>query len=216
MKTDAGFVEHIKGIDQTGAQGRGQRHPLDFTAGKGARLPIKGQIAQADIFQIGQPAADLLQYQQARFIPGRNLQRVEKINGLIHVELVHLRDGAAGQPIKQGFIFEARTVAIRTNIVTAVATARGRVTSAEALAYVVLEASDQPLVVTNVDLSRARIGGLSTDVGRRFLDVLAERAGLVLHVRLLNGTDSGHVLEAIFKGLGAALAQACERREAQT
>jgi len=92
----------------------------------------------------------------------------------------------------------------------------GALTSAEALAYVVLEASDQPLVVTNVDLSRARIGGLSTDVGRRFLDVLAERAGLVLHVRLLNGTDSGHVLEAIFKGLGAALAQACERREAQT
>ncbi len=89
----------------------------------------------------------------------------------------------------------------------------GALTSAEALAYVVLETSDDPLVVTNVDLTEARIGGLSTDVARRFLDVLAERAGLVLHVRLLNGTDSGHVLEAIFKGLGAALAQACERQE---
>ena len=29
-------------------------------------------------------------------------------------------------------------------------------------------------------------------------------------MRLLNGTDSGHVLEAIFKGLGAALAEAFE------
>jgi imidazoleglycerol phosphate dehydratase HisB len=28
-------------------------------------------------------------------------------------------------------------------------------------------------------------------------------------VRLLNGTDSQHVLDAIFKALGVALAQAC-------
>ncbi len=87
----------------------------------------------------------------------------------------------------------------------------GALTSAEALAYVVLEASDEPLFVTNVDLTGARIGGLGTDVARRFLELFAEHAGLVLHVRLLNGTDSGHVLEAIFKGLGAALSQACER-----
>ena len=89
----------------------------------------------------------------------------------------------------------------------------GTMTSAEALASVVLETSDEPLFVTNVDLTQARIGGLGTDVVRRFLEVLAENAGLVLHVRLLNGTDSAHVLEAIFKGLGAALAEACERQE---
>jgi imidazoleglycerol-phosphate dehydratase len=88
-------------------------------------------------------------------------------------------------------------------------------TSAEALASVVLETSEKPLFVTNVDLTQARIGGLGTDVVRRFLEVLAENAGLVLHVRLLNGTDSGHVLEAIFKGLGVALAEACERQEAR-
>jgi hypothetical protein len=33
-------------------------------------------------------------------------------------------------------------------------------TSAEALAGVVLETSDEPLFVTNVDLTQARIGGL--------------------------------------------------------
>ena len=82
--------------------------------------------------------------------------------------------------------------------------------SAEALAHVVLERSDEPLFVTNVDLTDARIGGLGTDVARRFLETLVVHAGLVLHVRLLDGTDSDHVLEAIFKALGAALAQACE------
>jgi imidazoleglycerol-phosphate dehydratase len=89
-------------------------------------------------------------------------------------------------------------------------------TSAEALAHVVLEAADEPLFATNVDLTEARIAGLGTDVARRFLELLAARAGLVLHVRLLDGTDSGHVLEAIFKALGAALSQACERKGAST
>jgi imidazoleglycerol-phosphate dehydratase len=82
-------------------------------------------------------------------------------------------------------------------------------TSAEALASVVLETSDEPLVVTNVDLTQARVGGLGTDVVRRFLDRFAEGARVTLHVRLLNGTDTQHVLEAIFKALGVALAQAC-------
>jgi imidazoleglycerol-phosphate dehydratase len=82
-------------------------------------------------------------------------------------------------------------------------------TASEALASVVLERSDQPLVVTNVDLTSARVAGLGTDVARRFLDRFAEAARVNLHVRLLNGTDTQHVLEAIFKALGVALAQAC-------
>ena len=85
-------------------------------------------------------------------------------------------------------------------------------TSSEALAHVALEASDTPLVVSNVDLTEARIGGLGTDVARRFLERLADAAGLTLHVRLLNGKDTQHVLEAMFKALGVALAQACETK----
>ena len=86
--------------------------------------------------------------------------------------------------------------------------------SAEALANVSLETAGEPLVVTNVDLTQARVAGLGTDVARRFLDRFAEGAGVTLHVRLLHGTDTQHVLEAIFKALGVALAQACttERR----
>ena len=38
---------------------------------------------------------------------------------------------------------------------------------------------------------------------------LAEGAGMTVHVRLLNGTDTQHVLDAIFKALGVALARAC-------
>jgi imidazoleglycerol-phosphate dehydratase len=78
----------------------------------------------------------------------------------------------------------------------------------EALAHVSLEASGRPLLVSNVDLSQARVGGLDTDAVARFLEALAEAAGLTVHVRLLEGTETQHVLDAIFKALGVALAQA--------
>jgi imidazoleglycerol-phosphate dehydratase len=84
----------------------------------------------------------------------------------------------------------------------------------EALAHVALEASGRPLVVSNVDLSDARVGGLASDLVADFLRELVEGAGLTLHVRLIEGSDAQHVLEAIFKALGVALAQACRPRRA--
>jgi imidazoleglycerol-phosphate dehydratase len=82
----------------------------------------------------------------------------------------------------------------------------------EALAHVALEASGRPLLVSNVDLSQARIAGLAGDLAARFLDEFAQAAALTLHVRLVEGRDTQHVLEAIFKALGVALAQACRPR----
>jgi imidazoleglycerol-phosphate dehydratase len=81
----------------------------------------------------------------------------------------------------------------------------------EALASVALEVSGRPLVVSNVDLSEAHVGGLGSDLVARFLEELARGAGLTLHVRLLHGEDTQHVLESIFKALGAALRQAAQR-----
>ena len=78
----------------------------------------------------------------------------------------------------------------------------------EALAQIVFEVSDRPLVHSNVDLTEARAGGLGSDLAARFLDAFAEAAGVTLHVRLIDGEDSRHVLEAIFKALGAAIAAA--------
>jgi imidazoleglycerol-phosphate dehydratase len=86
------------------------------------------------------------------------------------------------------------------------------VPSAEALAHIALEASEAPLLVSNVDLSGARLGGMATDIVAAFLREFVEGASLTLHVRLIDGTDTHHVLEAIFKALGVALAQAFRPR----
>jgi imidazoleglycerol-phosphate dehydratase len=91
----------------------------------------------------------------------------------------------------------------------------GTMPADEALATVVVEASGRALVASNVDLRPSRVGGLETDLAARFLDRLASAAGLTVHVRLIEGEDTDHVLEAMFKALGVALAQAtaAPRRE---
>lgn len=88
----------------------------------------------------------------------------------------------------------------------------GTMPADEALATVVLERAERPLVASNADLSASRVGGLGIDLAARFLRGLAESAGLVVHVRLVEGTDSQHVLDAIFKALGVALSEACRPR----
>ena len=78
----------------------------------------------------------------------------------------------------------------------------------EALALASLERAAEGRLVTNVDFSDERVGGVATDVAARFLEELALGASLNLHVRLVEGSDPQHVLSAIFKAVGAALGQA--------
>ena len=78
----------------------------------------------------------------------------------------------------------------------------------EALAMVVIEASGRPLVASNADLTSTRAGGLRSDLAATFLEELAKAASLTVHVRLIEGENSQHVLSAIFKALGIALADA--------
>jgi imidazoleglycerol-phosphate dehydratase len=84
----------------------------------------------------------------------------------------------------------------------------GTMLSAEALAFVVVESSATALVVSNADLRGA--GGIGADIASRFLTALADAASLTLHVRLIEGEEPDHVLEAIFKALGVALATAVQ------
>jgi imidazoleglycerol-phosphate dehydratase len=86
----------------------------------------------------------------------------------------------------------------------------GTMPADEALAMVVLERSGRPLVASNADLTG--VGGLGSDLAARFLRCLSDAAGLTLHVRLMEGEDTDHVLEAIFKALGVALARAAAGR----
>jgi imidazoleglycerol-phosphate dehydratase len=81
----------------------------------------------------------------------------------------------------------------------------------EALAMVVLDLSGRPYFVHDLQLTGVRIGGFEGELAAHFLRSLATEAALTLHVRLLAGSDPHHIVEAVFKALGRALAEACER-----
>jgi imidazoleglycerol-phosphate dehydratase len=81
----------------------------------------------------------------------------------------------------------------------------------EALALVVLDLSGRPFFVHDLQLAGVRIGEFDGDLTAHFFRSLSTQAGMTLHVRLLAGSDAHHIVEAVFKGVARALAQACER-----
>lgn len=78
----------------------------------------------------------------------------------------------------------------------------------EALALVALDFSGRPLLVYDVPLPRDKAGAFDAELLPEFLRALAQNAGLTLHVELLHGENTHHIIEAIFKALGRALRQA--------
>jgi hypothetical protein len=120
VKTDARLVQDIEGVDQAGAEGRSQGNALDLTTGKGAGLPIQGDIAKPHVSKVSESAADLTQDKLAGFIPGRDTERLKKVVGLIHVQGIHLTDIQAPKAIQQGLFLEPGATAVRANSVATV------------------------------------------------------------------------------------------------
>ena len=115
---------------------------------------------------------------------------------------------ATGLPVLDHLVGElARVARLRITLEVAPGSAD------EEVAAAALEVAHRPLVVSNVDFSHHRVAGLASDVVSSFLNELAAGAGLTIHVRVLEGRDPEHVLAAIFKALGGALAQACRPPE---
>ena len=81
----------------------------------------------------------------------------------------------------------------------------------EALAMVVLDLSGRPYFVHDLQLAGVRIGAFDGGLTAHFFRSLSTEAGMTLHIRLLAGSDAHHIVEAVFKGVARALAQACER-----
>lgn len=78
----------------------------------------------------------------------------------------------------------------------------------EALAMVVVDISGRPFLQYDADIPLVRLGNYDSEMTEEFLRALAVNAGLTIHVRLLSGKNPHHIVEAIFKALGRALAEA--------
>jgi imidazoleglycerol-phosphate dehydratase len=79
----------------------------------------------------------------------------------------------------------------------------------EALAQVSLDISGRQYLVYNVAFpKKSKLREFDPDLIEDFLQAFAGSAGITLHVNVLYGRNTHHIIEAIFKALGRALKQA--------
>lgn len=78
----------------------------------------------------------------------------------------------------------------------------------EALILCAVDLSGRAHLSYEVSLPTEKVGNFDTELGKEFLLGFVRSAGVTLHVRELAGENSHHILEAVFKALGRALAKA--------
>jgi imidazoleglycerol-phosphate dehydratase len=78
----------------------------------------------------------------------------------------------------------------------------------ETLGSVALDLSGRPCLVFHMKLKRSRIGTFDLELVEEFFKAFCNHAGITLHVNLLYGRNSHHMVEAVFKGFGRALRMA--------
>ncbi|MGB9793338.1 MAG: imidazoleglycerol-phosphate dehydratase HisB [Thermacetogeniaceae bacterium] len=78
----------------------------------------------------------------------------------------------------------------------------------EALVMVALDISGRPYLAYEVEVEGWAVGDFPLELVPEFFRAFVNNAGVTLHLRLLSGRNSHHIVEAIFKGCARALRQA--------
>jgi len=83
----------------------------------------------------------------------------------------------------------------------------------ETLVRVALDISNRPFLHYEVSLPDQKVGFFDTVLVKEFFRAMAQHGGITLHVDLLHGDNSHHILEAVFKAFARALARAVSPHE---
>ncbi len=78
----------------------------------------------------------------------------------------------------------------------------------ETLVSVAVDLSMRPYLVFQMKLRRSKIGTFDPELVEEFFKALCNHARITLHINLLYGRNSHHMVEAVFKGFGRALREA--------
>ena len=78
----------------------------------------------------------------------------------------------------------------------------------ESLVSVSMDISMRPCLVFQMKLRKANIGTFDPELVEEFFKGLCNHARITLHVNLLYGRNSHHMIEGVFKGFGRALKEA--------
>lgn len=75
----------------------------------------------------------------------------------------------------------------------------------EALVETAVDISGRAYLASDLKCPTEKVGDFDTELVEEFLCAFVRTAGITLHVRQIRGTNSHHIIEAVFKGLGRAL-----------
>ena len=78
----------------------------------------------------------------------------------------------------------------------------------EALATVHVDISGRPHLVYRVDGLKDKVGAFDTELVQEFFQGFVNHAGVTLHINVEYGTNTHHMIEAIFKAFARSLDQA--------
>ena len=78
----------------------------------------------------------------------------------------------------------------------------------EALAECAIDISGRPLTVYEAELPKVTIAGFDAELAEEFFRAVASNAKLTLHVRVRDGSNAHHMIEAAFKAFARALRDA--------
>ena len=83
----------------------------------------------------------------------------------------------------------------------------------ETLVLIACDLSGRDYLGWAVDLPAQRVGDFDTELAREFWMAFVRECPMALHIRLLAGENTHHILEAVFKGAGRALKMAAAMDE---
>jgi len=83
----------------------------------------------------------------------------------------------------------------------------------EALILCSLDISGRNFLGYDAKIPAEKVGTFDTELAKEFMLAFSRSMGLTLHIKMLEGENSHHIIEAIFKGLGRALRTAVSIEE---
>lgn len=75
----------------------------------------------------------------------------------------------------------------------------------EALILCAVDLSGRPCLRYTAEIPAERVGGFDTELVREFMQALCSSGMFALHIRQLDGLNSHHIIEGMFKALARAL-----------
>ena len=78
----------------------------------------------------------------------------------------------------------------------------------EALILCAVDLSGRPCLRYTANIPSQKVGEFDTELAREFFQAVANTALMSLHIRQLDGENSHHIIEGMFKAFGRALRQA--------